>query len=178
MRILASLVTAACLCTPLIVESADTSAEGTLQRTAEELDKLASQKEVSYKRIQRPGFPPQQIKTDPLDLKRISPLVASRLKVSESAVSNLLRNDREKLSELVMACELAKTTGQTWEKLARDHGRDELIRMVEKQELGPKIRPVLDELYTELSFALLDQMENAQATGNSPGAEKGSAKSK
>ena len=177
MRILA-LITAACLFTPLIVESADSPAEGALLRTAEELDRLSSQKEVSHERIQRPGFPPQQIKTDPLDLKRISPLVASRLKVSESAVRDLLRNDREKLSELVMACELAKTTGQTWENLARNHGRDELIRMVEERELAPKIKPVLDELYTELSFALLDQMESAQGTGNPPGGEKGSAKSK
>ena len=137
MRILA-LITAASLCTPLLLQSADTPAAGTLLRTAEELDKLTSQKDVPYKRIQRPGFPPQQIKTDPLDLKRISPLVASRLKVSETAVRDLLQNDREKLSELVMACELAKTTGQTWEKLARNHGRDELIRMVEERKLAPK----------------------------------------
>ena len=177
MRVLA-LITAACLCTPLILESADTTAEGTLQRTAEELDSLASQKQVSHERIQRPGFPPQQIKTEPLDLKRISPLVASRLKVSENAVRDLLQNDREKLSELVMACELAKTTGQTWEELVRNHGRDELIRMVEERGLAPKIKPVLDELYTELSFALLDQMESAKAAGKPSGGEKGSAKSK
>jgi len=162
----------------LILESADTTAEGVLLRTADELDSLASQKEVSHERIQRPGFPPQQIKTDPLDLKRISPLVASRLKVSENAVRDLLQNDREKLSELVMACELAKTTGQTWEELARNHGRDELIRMVEQRGLAPKIKPVLDELYTELSFALLDQMESAKAAGKPAGGEKGSAKSK
>ena len=177
MRVLA-LITAACLCTPLILESADGPAEGTLQRTAEELDNLVSQKHVQYERTQRPGFPPQQIKTDPLDLKRISPLVASRLKVSENAVRDLLQNDREKLSELVMACELAKTTGQTWEELARNHGRDELIQMVEERKLAPKIKPVLDELYTELSFALLDQMESAKAAGKPSGSEKGSAKSK
>jgi hypothetical protein len=50
--------------------------------------------------------------------------------------------------------------------------------MVDERKLAPKIKPVLDELYTELSFALLDQMERGQATGSSPGAEKGSAKSK
>jgi hypothetical protein len=177
MRILA-LITAACLCTPLLLESAETTAEGALQRTADELDSLASQKEGSHERIQRPGFPPQQIKTDPLDLKRITPLVAARLKVSENAVRDLLQNDREKLSELVMACELAKTTGQTWEELANNHSPAELIRMVEERKLAPKVKPVLDELYTELSFALLDQMENAKATGKPPGGEKGSAKSK
>ena len=95
-----------------------------------------------------------------------------------AALRDLLRNDSEKLSELVMACELAKTTGQTWEELARNHGRDELIRMVEERGLAPKIKPVLDELYTELSFALLDQMESAKAAGKPSGSEKGSAKSK
>lgn len=176
-----ALLTAACLCTPLILESAesaDTPAVGALQRTAEELDKLTTQTEVPYKEIQRPGFPPQRIKTDPLDLKRISPSVASRLNVSENVVRNLLRDDREKLSELVMACELAKTTGHTWEELARKYGRDELIRMAEERKLAPKIKPVMDELYNELSFALLDQMESAKATGNAPGGEKGSAQSK
>jgi hypothetical protein len=134
-----------------------------LQTTAKALDNLVAQKKVVYREIVKPGFKPVRQAVPPLDLKKISPVIASKLKVDAAEVQRLLSNDREKLSELVMARGLEAPTGKSWRELLATYEQHELVGMVEKHQVRAQVETKMDDLYTELSFAALDSMGSPPA---------------
>lgn len=147
-----------------------------LKSTAKELDNLVSQKNVAYKEVVRPNFPTTKYKVPPVSLNQVAPAVSNRLKLNQSQVIELLTDDQTKLSDLVMARLLQESGGKAWNQLLSEKNSDELLLLVEERQLTTRVKSMLDELYTEVSFAVLDAMDRSTASGAAPGGTKGQDK--
>lgn len=153
-------------------------ATNVLKSTAESLDNLVSQKRVVYKEINKPGFKPVRKKVPPVSLKRITPIVATQLNIPQDQVNGLLKNDRKKLSEVVLARTLAESSGKTWQALLAEHDQDTLFRLAEERQVTPKVKNTLDSLYTELSFVAFDSFDDTRTVGRPAPSAKGSGQAK
>lgn len=144
-----------------------------LKATAQELDTLVSQNRIVYREAVKPGFKPDRKAVPPVSLKKIAPVVAAKLNLPQNQVVSLLKNDREKLSDVVLARAIEQSNGKPWKELLAQHDPDELLRQVEERQLTAKVKSTMDELYAEVSFAALDSMGSSTAKGASPGASVG-----
>jgi hypothetical protein len=152
-----------------------------LKATAQELDNLVSQNRTVYREDVKPGFKPKRKAVPPVNLKKIVPVVATRLNLTKDQVLTLLKNDREKLSDVVLARTIEASSGKSWQELLAQHDRDELFRLTEERQLTTTVKNTLDELYAEISFAALDTLGDS-ARGGAPrpatGQDKGSTSAK
>lgn len=145
------------------VPAAEESA-AVLKSTAFQLDDLVSQKKVAYKEIIRPGYGSQRVAVPPISLDKIAPKIATRLRLPEKEVLNLLKDDRQKLSGVVLARALEPSVGKKWQDLLAQHDEDQLLRLAEERQLTASVKNTMDELYTEVSFAALDAMQASKGS--------------
>ena len=144
-----------------------------LKTTARQLDRLVSQTNVVFKETTKPGFEPVKARVPPIPLERIARSAAPHLKLSESEIARLLAGDQTKLSELALARVIEEAGGEPWRNLLKEKNAERLYRLIEERMLLEKVTSILDELYIEMSFAALDQLEGESAIGIPPASGDG-----
>ncbi len=137
------------------VQSANEPSLKETSQLAASLDELVDQKPVGDQ-VVRNGKR-MKVKVAPVQLKLLTPVASKMLEVDESKLSGMLQENRELLSRIVYARLLAKKTARTWDDVLRtESGRDMLADLQDAHVPLTEIYELLDNLYTELSFAALD----------------------
>jgi hypothetical protein len=149
-----------------------------IKSTAKELDTLVSQTNVAYKEVIRPGFATTKHKIPPVPLSQVAPAVSERLKIDEKQIVELLTEDKTKLSELVIARLIQESGGQPYQELLARKDSEALYRLVQERQLTTRVKTMLDEIFTEVSFISLDGLSPGNAIGAPPAGNKGQEREK
>jgi hypothetical protein len=147
-----------------------------VRSTAEQLDNLISQQKVLYKKVGQPGFKPKRVAVPPVDIKRVVPMVAPRLKMSEEAVAEVLRKEPAKLSDLVIARWIEVASDKTWKELLSSYNRQELIALAEEHQVIKKVARTINAVYADVSLAAFDTADENTASGRAPAGASGAGK--
>ena len=121
-------------------------------RLANSLDELVRQRSPAQV-VESPGR--WKRGATPVPLKRVVPLAADMLKIERAELAELLREDREKLSEIVYARVLGEKQQKPWRSLLIN-GQDLFAELQKENVPLAAVHSILENLYTELSFASLD----------------------
>lgn len=144
-----------------------------LAAAATELDDLVSRERTI---LRKRGSVSTRDATAPLSLEKITPVVAERLKLTETEITETLKDERHKLSSLVMARALEKPVEKSWKDLLAQNQREDLIRLAHQQQIATNVQATLVDLHTELSFLVFDSVENRSSRGGPADSAKGRGK--
>jgi len=113
---------------------------------------------------------------DPINIAAVTPVVSRKLQIDGSLVNDMLQKDPSKLSELVMAKLLSEKTGEPWDQIMKDATEQTLIQKLQTAQIPlEKIESTLNNIYSDISFAIMDYETHNEAVGRPASGEKGSS---
>lgn len=146
-----------------------------LNSTADQLDELVSQNKVLTRTTTRPGHKTKREILPPLSVAIVAQVAGEKLNLSTAELTPLLKNDRERLSEVVLAKALESPEGPSWKELLKKNSRTDLFRLAEERQVTSKVKTLLDDLYADISLTAMDHW-SGDAVGRAPAAVSGKGK--
>jgi hypothetical protein len=174
MKIFSLIATLACAVAAFAAEEQVTLQD--VRTTAASLDTLLSQNKEKVAVFVQGKW--HEGSKDPINIASVTPVVARKLQLENSEVSQLLQNDPTKLSQLVMAKLLSEKTGKPWNDIIQGATEESLLQKLQAEQIPlEKVQSALNNIFADVSFAVMDYENRAQAIGTAAGSEKGKAAS-